>query len=110
MQFIIRALFVMARVDGWSDRRVRWDKPVNLRLGPGPDGPLIQELQVMGEKWRQASEAAPADIFPGGTQGRGDMVGLMQTGNLDAGLLTAVGFRKSSQRHRIAKHADVFHI
>jgi TRAP-type C4-dicarboxylate transport system substrate-binding protein len=47
----------------------------------------------MGEKWRQASGGAvQLIIFPNGTQGgEADMVGLMQTGNLDAGLLTAVG-------------------
>src|SRR5262249_41178706 len=50
-------------------------------------------LLKMGEKWRNASAGAvKLTIFPGGTQGgEGDMVGLMQTGNLDAGLLTAVG-------------------
>ena len=47
----------------------------------------------MGEKWRQLSGgAARLTIYPDGTQGgEADMVGLMQTGNLDAGLLTAVG-------------------
>jgi len=47
----------------------------------------------MGEKWRKASDGAvQLVIFPGGTQGsEADMVGLMQTGNLDAGLLTADG-------------------
>ena len=47
----------------------------------------------MGEKWRKASDGAvQLMVFPGGTQGsEADMVGLMQTGNLDAGLLTAGG-------------------
>jgi TRAP-type C4-dicarboxylate transport system substrate-binding protein len=47
----------------------------------------------MGEKWRKASDGAvQLVLFPGGTQGsEGDMVGLMQTGNLDAGLLTSGG-------------------
>jgi len=47
----------------------------------------------MGEKWRKASDGAvQLVIFPGGTQGsEADMVGLMQTGNLDAGLLTTGG-------------------
>lgn len=47
----------------------------------------------MGEKWRQLSGGAVRlTIYPDGTQGgEADMVGLMQTGNLDAGLLTAVG-------------------
>jgi TRAP-type C4-dicarboxylate transport system substrate-binding protein len=47
----------------------------------------------MGEKWRQASGGTVRlTIYPDGTQGgEADMVGLMQTGNLDAGMLTAVG-------------------
>jgi TRAP-type C4-dicarboxylate transport system substrate-binding protein len=47
----------------------------------------------MAEKWRKASDGAvQLMVFPGGTQGsEADMVGLMQTGNLDAGLLTAGG-------------------
>src|SRR5207249_1407900 len=52
-----------------------------------------KSLQSMGEQWRTAANGAvKLTIFPGGTQGgEADMVGLMQTGNLDAGLLTAVG-------------------
>ena len=47
----------------------------------------------MGEKWKEVSgDTVKLTIFPGGTQGgEADMVGLMQTGNLDAGLLTTVG-------------------
>jgi TRAP-type C4-dicarboxylate transport system substrate-binding protein len=47
----------------------------------------------MGEQWRLASGGSvKLVIFPDGTQGsEADMVGLMQTGNLDAGLLTGVG-------------------
>jgi TRAP-type C4-dicarboxylate transport system substrate-binding protein len=47
----------------------------------------------MGEKWRELSGGrVRLTVFPGGTQGgETDMVGLMQTGNLDAGLLTATG-------------------
>src|SRR2546421_9817019 len=71
------------------------DKPVNLRLGTlAPAGTSYHKsLKAMGEKWRQASGGAVRlTIFPDGTQGgEADMVGLMQTGNLDAGLLTAVG-------------------
>jgi len=71
------------------------DKPINLKLGTlAPTGTSYHKsLQVMGEKWRQASEGrVRLTLFPGGTQGgEADMVGLMQTGNLDAGLLTAVG-------------------
>jgi TRAP-type C4-dicarboxylate transport system substrate-binding protein len=71
------------------------DKPVNLRLGTlAPTGTSYHKsLLGMGEKWRQISGGAVRlTIFPGGTQGgEAEMVGLMQTGNLDAGLLTAVG-------------------
>ena len=71
------------------------EKIVNLRLGTlAPAGTSYHKsLQAMGEKWRDASGGAvKLTIFPGGTQGgEADMVGLMQTGNLDAGLLTAVG-------------------
>src|SRR5512142_2190302 len=71
------------------------DKPVRLKLGTlAPAGTSYHKsLQAMGEKWRKASGGAvQLIIFPGGTQGgEADMVGLMQTGNLDAGLLTAGG-------------------
>lgn len=71
------------------------DKPVNIRLGTlAPRGTSYHKsLMAMGEKWRQASGGAvKLIIFPDGTQGsESDMVGLMQTGNLDAGMLTAVG-------------------
>jgi TRAP-type C4-dicarboxylate transport system substrate-binding protein len=71
------------------------DKAIKLKLGTlAPAGTTYHKsLQVMGEKWRKASNGAVhLIIFPGGTQGgEADMVGLMQTGNLDAGLLTAGG-------------------
>ena len=71
------------------------DPTVNLRLGTlAPSGTSYHKsLLVMGEKWKEASGGVvKLTIFPGGTQGgEADMVGLMQTGNLDAGLLTAVG-------------------
>jgi TRAP-type C4-dicarboxylate transport system substrate-binding protein len=70
-------------------------KPVNLRLGTlAPRGTSYHKsLLAMGEKWRQVSNGAvKLTLFPDGTQGsEADMVGLMQTGNLDSGLLTAVG-------------------
>src|SRR6476659_2421679 len=70
-------------------------KPVKLKLGTlAPAGTSYHKsLLAMGEKWRKASsEAVQLMVFPGGTQGsEADMVGLMQTGNLDAGLLTAGG-------------------
>ena len=68
---------------------------VNLRLGTlVPRGTSYhRNLVTMGEKWRQVSGGAVRlTLFPDGTQGSdSDMVGLMQTGNLDAALLTAVG-------------------
>src|ERR1035438_118480 len=71
------------------------DKVIKLKLGTlAPAGTSYHKsLQAMGEKWRKASDGAvQLVIFPGGTQGsEADMVGLMQTGNLDAGLLTAEG-------------------
>jgi TRAP-type transport system periplasmic protein len=71
------------------------DRPVNLKLGTlAPRGTSYHKsLQSLGEKWKQLSGGTVRlTIFPDGTQGgEADMVGLMQTGNLDAGLLTAVG-------------------
>jgi TRAP-type C4-dicarboxylate transport system substrate-binding protein len=71
------------------------DKPIRLKLGTlAPNGTSYHKsLQAMGEKWRKVSAGAvQLTIFPGGTQGsEADMVGLMQTGNLDAALLTADG-------------------
>jgi TRAP-type C4-dicarboxylate transport system substrate-binding protein len=70
-------------------------KPVKLKLGTlAPAGTSYHKsLLAMGEKWRKVSDGAvQLIVFPGGTQGsEADMVGLMQTGNLDAGLLTAGG-------------------
>jgi TRAP-type C4-dicarboxylate transport system substrate-binding protein len=69
--------------------------PIRLKLGTlAPAGTTYHKsIQAMGEKWRKASDGAvQLTIFPGGTQGsEADMVGLMQTGNLDAGLLTVTG-------------------
>jgi TRAP-type C4-dicarboxylate transport system substrate-binding protein len=71
------------------------EKTIKLKLGTlAPAGTSYHKsLQAMGEKWRKASDGAvQLVIFPGGTQGgEADMVGLMQTGNLDAGLLTTEG-------------------
>src|SRR3954471_18101354 len=68
---------------------------VRLKLGTlAPAGTTYHKsLQAMGEKWRKVSNGVvQLTIFPGGTQGsEADMVGLMQTGNLDAGLLTVTG-------------------
>lgn len=71
------------------------EKSINIRLGTlAPRGTSYHKsLQAMGEKWRQATGSrVKLTIYPDGTQGgEADMVGLMQTGNLDAGLLTTVG-------------------
>ena len=77
------------------------DKPIRLKLGTlAPTGTSYHKsLQAMGEKWRKVSDGAvQLVIFPGGTQGgEADMVGLMQTGNLDAGLLTTEGISQIDQ-------------
>ena len=71
------------------------EKVIRLKLGTlAPAGTSYHKsLQAMGEKWRKVSDGTvQLVIFPGGTQGsEADMVGLMQTGNLDAGLLTTGG-------------------
>ena len=76
-------------------------KTIRLKLGTlAPGGTSYHKcLQAMGEKWRKAADGAvQLTIFPGGTQGsEADMVGLMQTGNLDAGLLTADGISQIDQ-------------
>jgi TRAP-type transport system periplasmic protein len=71
------------------------EKTIRLKLGTlAPTGTSYHKaVQAMGEKWRKASDGAvQLVIFPGGTQGsEADMVGLMQTGNLDAAMITAEG-------------------
>ena len=71
------------------------EKTLRLKLGTlAPVGTSYHKsLQAMGDKWRKASNGAvQLVVFAGGTQGsEADMVGLMQTGNLDAGLITADG-------------------
>jgi TRAP-type transport system periplasmic protein len=71
------------------------ESPINFKLGTlAPrDSSYHKSLLVMGEKWREASGGrVRLTVFPGGTQGgESDMVALMQTGSLDAGLLTASG-------------------
>ncbi|HAM71183.1 MAG TPA: C4-dicarboxylate ABC transporter substrate-binding protein [Verrucomicrobiales bacterium] len=68
---------------------------VTLRLGTlAPHGTSYHKsLMLMGEKWKAAANGGvQLKVFPGGAQGsESDTVGLMQTGNLDAALLTAVG-------------------
>ena len=71
------------------------EKPTNLKLGTlAPMGSSYHKsLLAMGEKWRNLSGGAVRlTVYAGGTQGgEADMVGLMQTGSLDAGLLTTIG-------------------
>jgi TRAP-type transport system periplasmic protein len=71
------------------------DGAIKLKLGTlAPAGTSYHKnLLAMGESWRKASGGAvQLTVFAGGTQGsESDMVGLMQTGNLDAGLLTTGG-------------------
>ena len=57
------------------------------------DSSFHHSLIEMGEKWRQASGGmVHLNIYPGGTLGsEADTVNLMQTGSLDASLLTVVG-------------------
>lgn len=70
-------------------------KPVKIRLGTlAPKGSSYERtLKLMGEKWEQAPEGgAKLTIYPDGTQGsEADMVRLMRTNTLQAGLLTVVG-------------------
>ncbi len=77
------------------------EKTVRLKLGTlAPAGTVYHKsLQAMGEKWRKVSNGAvQLVIFPGGTQGsESDMVGLMQTGNLDAAMITAEGLSQIDQ-------------
>jgi TRAP-type C4-dicarboxylate transport system substrate-binding protein len=68
---------------------------VRIRLGTlAPKGSsYFKELAVMGEKWRQVSNGGVLlTIYPDGTMGgEADMVQRMRLGQLQAGLLTAVG-------------------
>lgn len=81
---------VIARTDvGAAERTVR------IRLGTlAPKGSsAFKHLQSMGEQWRKISgESLSLTIYPDGTMGgEADMVRRMRIGQLQAGLLTAVG-------------------
>jgi TRAP-type transport system periplasmic protein len=71
------------------------DGVIKFKLGTlAPAGTSYHKsLLAMGENWRKASGGTvQLTVFAGGTQGsESDMVGLMQTGNLDAGMLTTGG-------------------
>lgn len=68
---------------------------VKLKLGTlAPSNSSYHKaIMAMGQSWRQtANGSVQLTVFPDGRLGgEADMVGLMQTGSLDAGLLTAVG-------------------
>lgn len=69
--------------------------PSKIRLGTlVPKGSTyFKQLQAMGEKWRDASGGAlTLTIYPDGSMGgEAEMVRRMRLGQLQAGLLTAVG-------------------
>jgi TRAP-type C4-dicarboxylate transport system substrate-binding protein len=91
---LVRALLTLLLVWVLSQASLRAAN-LTFRLGTlAPHGTSYHKsLMQMGDKWRTASGGTLVlKVFPGGAQGsESDTVGLMQTGNLDAGLLTAVG-------------------
>lgn len=80
---------------GSLDRVFGAGGPVRVRLGTlAPKGSsYYKHLQAMGEKWRQAPGGGVLlTIYPDGTMGsEADMVRRMRLGQLQAGMLTAVG-------------------
>ena len=92
---VLAALAVGAALSWAPSLTAAAAKPVTLRLGTlAPRGTSYHNaLLSMREQWtRLSNNSVRLTIFPDGTQGsEADMVGLMQTGNLDAGMLTAVG-------------------
>jgi len=79
----------------WLGRASGADSAVRVRLGTlAPKGSsYTKHLQAMGEKWRQAPGGGVLlTIYPDGTMGsEADMVRRMRLGQLQAGMLTAVG-------------------
>jgi TRAP-type C4-dicarboxylate transport system substrate-binding protein len=77
------------------DRVFGAEGPVRVRLGTlAPKGSsYFKHLQAMGEKWREAPGGGVLlTIYPDGTMGtEADMVRRMRLGQLQAGMLTAVG-------------------
>jgi TRAP-type C4-dicarboxylate transport system substrate-binding protein len=77
------------------DRAFGADSAVRVRLGTlAPKGSsYVKHLQAMGERWRQAPGGGVLlTIYPDGTMGsESDMVRRMRLGQLQAGMLTAVG-------------------
>lgn len=80
---------------GSLDRVFGAGGPVRVRLGTlAPRGSsYYKHLQAMGEQWRQAPGGGVLlTIYPDGTMGsEADMVRRMRLGQLQAGMLTAVG-------------------
>jgi len=83
---------------GSLDRVFGADGPMKVRLGTlAPRGSsYTKHLQAMGEKWRQApGGGALLTIYPDGTMGsEADMVRRMRVGQLQAGMLTAMGLAR----------------
>jgi TRAP-type C4-dicarboxylate transport system substrate-binding protein len=78
-----------------GDRASGADSAMRVRLGTlAPKGSsYVKHLQALGEKWRQAPAGGVLlTIYPDGTMGsESDMVRRMRLGQLQAGMLTAVG-------------------
>ena len=85
----------LGAASGSFDRVFGAGGPVRVRLGTlAPRGSsYYKHLQAMGEKWRKApSGGVQLTIYPDGTMGgEADMVRRMRLGQLQAGMLTAVG-------------------
>ena len=88
---------VAAGLGAWAYREDAFGAggPVKVRLGTlAPRGSsYYKHLQAMGEKWRTAPGGGVAlTLYPDGTMGsEADMVRRMRLGQLQAGMLTAVG-------------------
>jgi len=93
--FLAVLAFGLGAGSGSFDRVFSAGGPVRVRLGTlAPRGSsYYKHLQAMGEKWRQApGGGVQLTIYPDGTMGgEADMVRRMRLGQLQAGMLTAVG-------------------
>jgi TRAP-type C4-dicarboxylate transport system substrate-binding protein len=93
--FLAVLAFGLGAASGSFDRVFSAGGPVRVRLGTlAPRGSsYYKHLQAMGEKWRQApGGGVQLTIYPDGTMGgEADMVRRMRLGQLQAGMLTAVG-------------------
>jgi TRAP-type C4-dicarboxylate transport system substrate-binding protein len=80
---------------GWGGSAGAGESALRVRLGTlAPKGSsYTRHLQAMGEKWRHApGGGVQLTIYPDGTMGgESDMVRRMRLGQLQAGMLTAVG-------------------